>query len=136
MGKATTRVKASDEQLLGRLARRNWVILAGLVFLSLLFQSRPFTLGVLSGGLVAIAGYHSLYRSLQRILAGPEQGAARRFQFGYLLRLGSLAAGLVVLIVVVKVHPIGLVAGLSVVVLNLLWTTLERVSQRGGDNPQ
>lgn len=119
-------MKDKDEQLLGEIARRNWIILACLTLTSLFWRSAPVTLGVLSGGLVAIVGYHWLHRSLKRMLAEPTTGAAKGFQVGYIIRLGALAAALFMLIALAKVHPIGLAAGLSVVVLNILWTTVKR----------
>jgi hypothetical protein len=85
-------VKDQDEQLLGAIARRNWVVLSGLVLLSLLWRSAPVTLGVLSGGLVAIGGYRWLQHSLQRVLAEPSRYSARSFKISYFVRLGSLAA--------------------------------------------
>ena len=37
-----------------------------------------------------------------------------------------MAALLALLIAVVKIHPVGLAIGLSVVVINLIWLTLQR----------
>jgi hypothetical protein len=120
-------VTDQDEQLLGDIARRNWVVLTVLVLLSLLWRSTPVTLGVLSGGLVAIGGYRWLQHSLQRMLAEPSRQSARSFKISYFIRLGSLAAVLLLLITVAGVNPVGLAVGLSVVVVNILWTTLKRL---------
>lgn len=121
-------MKDGDEQLLAEIARRNWVILACLVLLSLPWRSLPVTLGVLGGGLVVITGYHWLHRSLGRLLANPSRGAAKGFKFGYFLRLGVLGAALFLLVGPAGVNPIALAIGLSVVVVNLLWTAVKRVS--------
>jgi hypothetical protein len=114
------------EQLPAALNRRNWLILGILVVASLPFANWPVTVGILAGGLVANAGFAWLHRSLKRLLAEPGQGARARYQFGYLIRLLALAIVLAVLIAVVKIHPVGLAIGLSVVVVNLLWLTLQR----------
>lgn len=119
-------MKDQDDQLLGDIARRNWVVLTGLVLLSLLWRSAAVTLGVLSGGLVAIGGYLWLQHSLKKVIAEPSRHSARSFKFSYIVRLGSLAAVLLLLIAVAGVDPLGLAAGLSVVVINILWTTLKR----------
>lgn len=119
-------MKDQDEQLLGDIARRNWVVLTGLVLLSLLWRSAAVTLGVLSGGLVAIGGYLWLHYSLKKVIATPSRHSARSFKISYIVRLGSLAAVLLLLIAVARVNPLGLAAGLSVVVINILWTTLKR----------
>ncbi len=114
------------EQLPAKMARRNWIIFALLLAGSLLFANRSLTLGVLAGGLVAIGGFYWLRNSLGKLLKQPTGGARFRYQFGYLVRLSALAAALAILVAVVKINPIGLIFGLSVVVINLFCLTLER----------
>lgn len=114
------------EQLPAALSRRNWLILLVLLAISLPFANWPVTAGILAGGLVAILGFVWLQRSLRRLLADPAHGARARYQFGYVMRLLGLAAVLALLIAVVKIHPVGLAIGLSVVVINLLWLTIQR----------
>lgn len=119
-------VSDRDEHLLGEIARRNWIILAVLTLASLPWRSATVTLGILGGGLVAIGGYYWLHRSLRQLLEIPQAGGGRKFRFGYIIRLGSLAAALLLLITVVRVNPVGLALGLSVVVINIGWTTIKR----------
>lgn len=114
------------EQLPAMLHRRNWLILAVLLLFSLPFADWPFTAGILAGGVVAIAGFAWLQRSLCRLLSEPAAGSRVRYQFGYVTRLIVLGGILALLIAVVKIHPVGLAIGLSVVVINLLWLTLQR----------
>jgi len=114
------------EQLPSSLSRRNWVILGLLLAASLPIANWPVSAGILAGGLVAIAGFAWLHRSLRRLLADPAHGARTRYQFGYVTRLLVLAGVLALLIAVVKINPVGLAIGLSVVVINLLWLTLQR----------
>ena len=114
------------EQLPATLHRRNWVILGVLLIASLPFANWPVTCGILAGGLVAIAGFAWLQRSLRRLLTDQAYGARARYQFGYVARLVVLAGVLALLIAVVKIHPVGLAIGLSVVVVNLLWLTFQR----------
>ncbi len=117
-----------DERLPAEIARRNWWILGGMLLLSLGWRSLPVTLGVLGGGLVAIAGYYWLHRSLKQTLEQPAPGAAKRFKLSYIFRLGALAASLFILIALVRVHPLALVVGLSVVMLNMLLTIFKRIA--------
>ena len=114
------------EQLPAQMARRNWYILALLLIGSLLFRDPALSLGVLVGGLIAIGGFFWLRRSLARLLEQPTGGARFRYQFGYLVRLAVLAILIVLLVGIVKVHVIGLIIGLSVVMINLFWITLQR----------
>ena len=114
------------EDLPALLSRRNWLILGVLLGASLPFANWPVTFGILAGGMVAIGGFAWLKRSLTRLLSGSEGGAKARYQFGYVLRLLALAGILALLVAVVRIHPVGLAIGLSVVVINLLWLTLQR----------
>jgi hypothetical protein len=114
------------EQLPATLNRRNWLILGLLLTVSLPFANWPVSAGILAGGLVVIAGFAWLHRSLKRLLADTGEGARTHHPFGTVTRLLVLAGVLALLIAVVKIHPVGLVIGLSVVVVNLLWLTLQR----------
>ena len=117
------------EQLPAALHRRNWLILGILLAISLPFGNGQVSAGIVAGGLVAITGFAWLQRSLKRLLAETGQEARTRYQFGYLVRLLSLGCVLAILIAIVKIHPAGLVLGLSVVVINLLWLAFQRALQ-------
>lgn len=117
-----------DEQLPGKIARLGWIILGVLFLLSLLLRSRSVSFGVLGGGLTALLAYHWLHLNLLRTLGQPDGQAARRFQIGFIIRLGTLAGILYLLVAVFRVHPFGLAAGLSVVVLSIFWTTFRRMN--------
>jgi hypothetical protein len=114
------------EQMPAQLNRRNWLILGLLLLVSLPFGNWPLTTGILAGGLVAIVGFIWMRRSLQKLIDQPNGGARFRYQFGYMIRLAALAVTLAVLIAIIKINPIGLVIGLSVVVINLLIMTVQR----------
>jgi len=121
---------APIEALPVALHRRSWLILAVLLIGSLPFRNPAFSFGILCGGMVSIGGFLWLRRALRQLLAEPGPGAKARYQFGYLVRLVTLAIVLAVLIAVLKIHTVGLVIGLSVVVINLFWTTIQH-SLRG-----
>ncbi len=123
----TKPVTDRDDQLLANMARRNWYILALLVLGSLLWRSVSVTQGVLAGGLVAIIAYGWLYRSLVKTLANPDRRAARGFQMTYIVRLAALGTAIFLLIAKGGVNPVALSAGLSVVVVNIMWTTFRRM---------
>jgi len=125
--KRKTPVTNKDDQLLAVMARRNWYILAILVLVSLLWRSVLVTKSVLAGGLLAIIAYGWLYRSLIKVLSNPDKHTARGFQITYFVRLAALAAAIFLLITKGGIQPMALSAGLSVVVVNVVWTTLRRV---------
>lgn len=118
-----------DDRLLGEMSRRNWVILVVLVLVSFFWRSSAVTLGILSGGLVAILAYYWRYLALSRLLGAPSREAAKGFQVNYIVRLGVLGGVLFLLIAKAGVDLTALVVGLSVVVLNVLVTTMKRLIQ-------
>lgn len=119
----------NDEQIQQQLARRNWIILTLLILGSLPWRSTAVTAGVAGGGLVAILAFVWMRRSLRRVIAQAEHGNPRgRYQISFLLRLAFIGTAIFVLITVIKVHPVALAAGLSVMVLNILWLTLRRLA--------
>lgn len=115
------------EQLPAQLNRRNWIILGVLLVATLPFGNWRLTAGVACGGLVSVGGFLWMHRSLDRLIAEPTGGARFRYQFGYLIRLVVLAVVLGLLIAVLKTDPLGLIIGVSVVVINLFWLTIQRV---------
>ena len=116
-----------EDRLLAAMARRNWLILIVLVLLSLFWRSWSITLGVLAGGVLVIINYRWLGRSLIKVLSDPGRPAQQGFKRNYLFRLAFVAAAIYLLLVRGGVHPLALVVGLSVVVINLLLTTLKRI---------
>lgn len=116
-----------DDLLLAQLARRNWIVLVVLILGSLAWWSVSITQGVIAGGLVAIIGYGWLQRSLVKAISQADNRAAKRFQSSYIVRLAALAAALFLLIAKGGVHPVALSVGLSVVVINIIWTTFRRL---------
>jgi len=114
-----------DDGLLQAIARRNWVILATLILISLGWQSVNVTIGVAGGGLIAIVGHHWRHLALKKVL-GQASGTARGFQIGYMVRLATLAGAIYLLIVPLQTPPAALAAGLSTVVINILITTVTK----------
>jgi hypothetical protein len=109
-----------DEALLKRLEQFNWVLLALLASGSFVFFSRKFALGVLAGGILAVANYYLVKRSLRRALDPERQGKTR---FLYLLKYGLrfAALGLIIALLLIKgwVSPLGMLLGLSIIVLGI-----------------
>lgn len=109
-----------DEALLKRLEQFNWVLLALLASGSFVFFSRKFALGVLAGGILAVANYYLVKRSLRRAFDPERQGKTR---FLYLLKYGLrfAALGLIIALLLIKgwVSPLGMLLGLSIIVLGI-----------------
>ena len=116
-----------DDRLLLDIARRNWTIFSLLILLSLFWWSFSISLGVATGGLLAIFGHHWRERALRKMLAQPNAGSAKGFQLGFIVRLAFFGSAIYLLIVKAQVAPLALAAGLSVVILNIYWMTFRRL---------
>lgn len=104
----------------------NWVILGISVILSFVFVSEGFALGILFGGLISIANFYWLSRDLVNLFQRLSDTAQpRRFVMTrYFLRL--FVTGLVLFFIVtqVPVSIIGLILGLSIVVIGVVLTVV------------
>ena len=109
-----------DEALLKKIELCNWVLLAILSIGSLVFFSSQFALGVFLGGVLAIANFYLMKRSLMRALDPKRKGKSR---FLYLLKyyLRFVALGLIIALLLIKgwASPFGIVLGLSIIVLGI-----------------
>ncbi len=106
--------------LLHRVRLMNGVVFALLLLLSSLFMPLFFTGGVALGGLIVLANFHLLHRVLTKAFIPQRLSSPKSVLFKYYLRLLGTAVLLYGLIAKQLVHPLGLVVGLSVVVINLI----------------
>ncbi len=116
-----------DDQLLAEIAHRNWIILVVLVLFSLFWQSLPITMGVLAGGVLVIINYRWMGRSLFKLLNEPQLAAGKSYKRNYLFRLVFITTAIYLLLARGEIHPLALVVGLSVVVINLMIATIKRL---------
>lgn len=112
------------DPLIKKIEIRNWCVLAVFVCASLVFWSYPVTLGVLLGGFVCILNFHWICRDLRAAFQGPVDRARQRVLIRYYLRLFVTAVVLFFVITKTEVNVIGLVVGLSIVVVNIIATVL------------
>ncbi len=113
----------------------NWLVLGGLVVAGFIWGGREFALGILVGGLVAVINFHLLHQALKGMLAraaapSPEEATGRAkayFAARQLLRFFALLAVIFLLVSQGWVNIIGLVVGLSTVVLTLILAAIVEV---------
>lgn len=90
--------------------------LAGGIFISV-----NFALGILAGGIIASFNFHWLQKTLRKIFDQQVVfGGKAIYYVKYYLRLIIVGIILYELIVNKMVHPLGLITGLSVVVINIM----------------
>jgi hypothetical protein len=113
-----------------RIEIANWFILAVLVIPSFIFTPFKFALGVLIGGFISIVNYYWLGRSLNAIFKNPSGNVKGPVMVKYYIRLAITAVVLYFLISGNSVHVIGLLIGLSVVVINIIVTMISIYSKK------
>jgi hypothetical protein len=116
--------RTEKDPLQKRLEITNWILLAVLVAGSLLLRSGRFSLGILLGGLISIINFHWLYRNLLGVFKKHLNRARAALMLRYYLRLAVTAIALYWIISRNLADVIGLVIGLSVVVMNIVLTTV------------
>jgi hypothetical protein len=110
------------ERLQHKLRKLNWVVLLLLSSLGYSFMSPFWTAGVVLGGLVAIANFSVLQHTVRRAFSpeGIHQGARLSIVGKYYLRLLALGVILYGLITRGWIDPVGLVVGLSTVMVSVV----------------
>ena len=112
-------VKISEESLLDEIAKQNLVIFLILIGLSLFWTSLAVTMGIVVGGLISIGAFRWLHRSVKKMISNPSRRTGLRLQWSYFFRLIAIGLALYLAIAILKVSPVALSIGLSVVVLSI-----------------
>ena len=123
-GPATMLLK--DEALLKKIEQFNWILLALLTGGSLALFSWKFAMGVLVGGMLAIANFYLMKRSLLRALDPERKGKTRFFYLlKYYLRFAVL--GIIIALLLIKgwLSPFGILLGLSIIVIGIALVGLD-----------
>ena len=122
----------NDQHLFRTLTATSWILLALLVGGGWLFGSQQFAAAIACGGLLALGNTFWLKRSIEQAM-GLEPRQAGRFAVArYVVRLAVLAGVLYLLIVKTGIDIIGLVIGLSVLVIVIIGFSLYRAARNGG----
>lgn len=116
--------RIEKDPLQTRLEITNWLVLAVCLIISALLMSASFTYGILLGGFISIVNFHWLDRDLRRIFSNLSGKAKSALLLKYYLRLAVTAVVLYILISQSLVDIIGLLVGLSVVVMNIILTAV------------
>ena len=108
----------------------NWIVLAILFIASWIFTPFEFYLGVLLGGFISILNFHWMERGLRGIFTNTAGNVKGGVLIKYYIRLVLTAIVLYFLIANGTVHAIGLLIGLSVVVINIIVTLITTMAKK------
>lgn len=111
------------------ITKSNWLLLVVSAMVAVMTTSMPFYLGVLAGGLIVAVNFHLLKRTIKNSIRPEVVSEKGRSLVGhvmvkYYIRFAVSALLIFLLISNHIVHPLGLLAGLSVVVASVFIVTL------------
>jgi len=121
--------RIDKDPLQKRIELSNWIILAVLFFPSLFFGFK-FALGVLLGGFISIINFFWMERGLQGVISKQTSNPKKPAMIKYFIRLAATAVVLYFLIAYKTVDTIGLILGLSVVVINIVVTMITLMAKK------
>ena len=100
----------------------NWLLLLGMSGAGWLTVGWFVAKSIFIGGVLANISFALLKRDLLKLLGGPLEAAKALFFIKYYLRLTALVVVLFLLVRYQQVHTIGLLVGLSTVLLSIVVT--------------
>lgn len=98
----------------------NWLLLAAMPLAAGMVLSWRVAAAVLIGAAIANASFLLLKKDLTQVMKGPLQAVKVRFFIKYYMRLSALAIMLYFLVRYGQVHVVGLLVGLSTVVVGIV----------------
>ena len=105
----------------------NWFLLVAATILGLANFSLHVGVGIFAGGLVVTINFHLLAKTLRRSFAPPHIASVKAVLFKYYIRFIITAIIIYFLMATPQVDPIGLIAGLSIVVASMMCATLNEL---------
>jgi len=111
--------KGLKDPFLAKIRLMNGVVFALLLVISLVWMPPLFTLGVALGGVIILINFQLLQRILRKAFIPDHLASPKSVIIKYYLRL--LGTGVILYILIARrlVDPLGLVVGLSVIVITL-----------------
>lgn len=112
------------QRIIRFVVRANWALFFMAVLFGLVAAQPDFTLGIVCGGLIVVINFHLLDRTLKKALNPSNLSPIRVVIAKYYVRF--IISGLIIFLLISGhvVDPLGLVVGLSVVVVSLTLATL------------
>jgi ammonia channel protein AmtB len=107
-----------------KLELTNWVILGILLMLSFIFMPYRFAFGMLLGGFISIVNFYWLGRDLRKAFSRLSERSNSSVMFKYYIRFAVTAVALYFIISGDFVDIVGLLIGLSIVVIAIVFTTI------------
>jgi hypothetical protein len=118
-----------QKRILTFVTRSNWILFLAASILGFMLLPTDFAKGVLFGGLLVTVNFHLLARTLRKALTPPHLSSHNLVIAKYFLRF--IGSGFIIFVLIAGnfVNPVGLVIGLSVVVISIMLATLCEITK-------
>ena len=118
-----------QKRILTFVTRSNWILFLAASILGFILLPADFAKGVLFGGLLVTVNFHLLAGTLRKALTPPQLSSHNLIIAKYFLRF--IGSGFIIFVLIAGnyVNPVGLVIGLSVVVLSIMLATLCEITK-------
>ncbi len=109
-----------EKRLIRFITLTNWVILSVAGIAGFALTSTAFAKGIILGGLIVTINFHLLSRTLHRSLTPPYLASPHVILAKYYIRF--IISGVIIFFLITRqvVNPLGLIVGLSVVVVSMM----------------
>lgn len=123
-------IRTPKDPLQAKIELHNWVILGAVSVVSLIFLPLNFTLGLLAGGVISIANFYGLTTSLRKAFSNVSARTKSFLMLRYYIRF--ILTGIVIYFLLTRtdISVFGLLIGLSLVVVNIIGSTLYEFSKK------
>lgn len=118
------------DPLQSKIEVHNWTLLGVASAISYFFLPWNFTLGLVAGGVISIANFYGLSLSLRKAFANVSGRTKAFLMFRYYMRF--ILTGIVIFILLTRtdISVFGLLLGLSLVVINIVGSTIYELSKK------
>ena len=118
-----------QKRILTFVTRSNWILFLVASILGFMLLPNDFAKGVLFGGLLVTVNFHLLAGTLRKALTPPHLASHNLVIAKYFLRF--IGSGFIIFVLIAGkfVNPVGLVIGLSVVVISIMLATLCEITK-------
>lgn len=119
----------SQQRILRFVTYSNWLLLVLASSAGFIYFPLDVAAGVAGGGIIVTVNFHLLAKTLKKALKPPHTTSIKGVLIKYYIRF--IITGIVIFLLMMthRVDPIGLIAGLSVVVASMFLATANEVRQ-------
>ena len=116
-------------RILNFVTRANWILFIVASAVGFIMFTPAFAGGIFCGGLIVTVNFHMLTRTLRSALKPPHVSSHNVVLAKYYLRF--ITSGFIIFILIAGhfVHPLGLVIGLSIVVISIMLASIREVKK-------